>query len=233
MKLAVLAALTFLFAPACVSRLSAEASSAPFEVRFEHFLTDLEALGVRDASSAGASEVDEESPEYESPWKLTAEESAALTSSVAHFDPAYVNADLVQLARLLVFAKSLSAGELDELERLARCERFPGRELIVAVVLIERSRSLAAARCLLKGFVARNESDPPYVLWKTWEFCFGGHADELRRRAALGLAILDVAEGTDTTPAERDVAAKLLSVEVLDAATCAHLRASVRSSLGD
>jgi hypothetical protein len=230
MKLAVLAALTFLFAPACVSRPSAEASSAPLEVRFEHFLTDLEALGVRDASSAGASDVDEESPEYESPWKLTAEESAALTSSVAHFDPAYVNADLVQLARLLVFAKSLSPGELDELER---CERFPGRELIVAVVLIERSRSLAAARCLLKGFVARNESDPRYVLWKTWEFCFGGHADELRRRAALGLAILDVAEGTDTTPAERDVAAKLLSVEVLDAATCAHLRASVRSSLDD
>lgn len=194
---------------------------------------DLDALSVADASSAGASEVDEESPEYDSPWKLTAEEAAALTSSVAHFAPAYVNADLVQLARLLVFAKSLSAGELDELERLARCERFRGRELIVAIVLIERSRSLAAARCLLKGFVARNESDPRYVLWKTWEFCFGGHADELRRRGELGLAILDVAEGTDTTSAERDVAAKLLSVEVLDAATCAHLRASVRSSLGD
>lgn len=230
MKLAVLAALTLLFAPACVAPSTTAPASASVAARFDAFVADQRSL-LDAGSRAADSDEDERDEDVNS--ELTLEESAALASVEVEFDPEDVGPDLIGLARALVFARSLDAGELGEVERLARGPRIRGLEFVFVHVFLERSCSHAAARAVLQGLAAKAPADPASNLGRWWEYNFGGRADQSRLWADLALALVDVAEAPDATPLERELVAKLYAVERLDAATCAALRARIRSSIGD
>ena len=117
MKLAVLAALTLLFAPACVSSSTTAPAPASVAARFDAFVADQRSIL---AAASDSSDFDEDERDSESNWELTLEESAALASVDVEFDAEDVGPDLIGLARALVFARSLDAGELGEVERLAQ-----------------------------------------------------------------------------------------------------------------
>ncbi len=228
------AALAVLLSCACETQAPARAAVVPlaphptdsFELRLEELVGDCKrpflvrpspAAAEYGVHSAGART--ERSSESEKPAvrMLTDDERAALRGS--SFDPNAPGPDGYLLARTLVFVRSLSEPELDQLQLTALLRRDWVIDRIAFHALLDRGQHDAAALALLRVASHWPPEGRDYNFAKWWSLSFGRRDDARALQAKVRLALLAALDKGHVRARELELAALVLSMPDLDHAS--------------
>jgi len=149
--------------------------------------------------------------------RLTDDERAALAGS--SFDPDAPGPDGFLLARALVFVRSLSEPELDQLQLTALVRRDWVIDRIAFHALLDRGQQDAAALALLRVASYWPPAGRDYNLAKWWSLSFGRRDDARALHAEVRLALLGALDKGHVRARELEVAALVLGMPDLDHAS--------------